>query len=255
MSERPARAGRRRGWLSRLWLRRRVRARRTKGRWVRRTLLALLIVFIGLPFALTLIYRVVPPPVTPLMVIRLFEGEGLDKSWRSLEEISPHAGQAVIAAEDNLFCHHHGIDWEAVGTALEDYSKGKRLRGASTITMQTAKNLFLWPDRHYLRKALEVYLALFLDAFLPKRRIIEIYLNIAELGPGIYGVEAAAQHHFGVPAGKLSRRQAALLAAVLPNPRERSASAPSAGVRRKADTVALRIRQLGELLDCARPDP
>ena len=230
----------------------RTRARRLlASRWLRRALLAVLCVLVVAPVVLTLVYRIVPPPGTPLMVIRLFEGEGLEKRWRSLEEISRHAGPAVIAAEDNLFCRHHGIDWEAIGTVLEDYGEGKRLRGASTITMQTAKNLFLWPGRNYLRKALEAYLALMLETFWSKQRILEVYLNIVELGPGLYGVEAAAEHYFGVSADRLSRRQAALLAAILPNPRQRSASSPSAGVRRKADTVVVRIGQLGELLDCA----
>ena len=231
------------GWrVRRLWSK----------RWVRRAVLALVVVFIGLPLGLTLLYRIVPPPGTPLMLIRLFEGEGLQKSWRSLEEISTPMRQAVIAAEDNLFCRHHGIDWEAVETAWEDYEKGKRLRGASTITMQTAKNLFLWPARAYVRKALEAYLALMLEALWPKQRILEVYLNIAELGPGVYGVEAAAAHYFGTSAAKLSRRQAALIAAILPNPRARSASRPSQAVRRKANTVVTRMRQLGELLDCTK---
>ncbi len=231
-----------RSGIGRLWSR----------RWARRTILALFGLFFGLPLLLILVYRVVPPPGTPLMVIRLFEGEGLEKRWRSLEEISRHMGPAVIAAEDNLFCQHHGIDWEAVGTVLDDYGKGKRLRGASTITMQTAKNLFLWPYRNYPRKAMEAYLALFLEVLWPKQRILEVYLNIAELGPGIYGVDAAARHYFGTTAAKLTRRQSALIAAILPNPRARSASKPSAAVRRKANTVTKRIRQLGSLLDCAK---
>ena len=222
-------------------------------RWVRRALLLLLAIFVGLPLFLTALYRVVPPPLTPLMVIRVLEGEGLERSWRGLAEISPHMGRAAIAAEDNLFCRHFGIDWDAVRTVLEDYRAGKRLRGASTITMQTAKNLFLWPERSYVRKALEVYLALYLEALWPKQRILEVYLNVAEFGAGIYGAEAAARHAFGRSAARIGPRQAALLAAVLPNPRVRSATAPSPTVRRKAATVRTRVGQLGDLLDCAVP--
>lgn len=219
-------------------------------RWVKRGLVALFGLFVALPLSLTLIYRFVPPPATPLMLIRLIEGEGLSKDWESLENISKHLAPAVIAAEDNRFCQHWGIDWEAVETALADYRRGKRLRGASTITMQTAKNLFLWPSRSYVRKGLEAYLAVMLEALWPKRRIVEVYLNIAELGPGIYGVEAAARHYFGKSAVKLSRREAALIAAILPNPRRRSAAKPSQAVRRKATSVVRRIGQIRPLLDC-----
>lgn len=234
-----------RSWVRRWWAK----------RWVRRSLIGLTVLFVGLPLLLTLVYRVVPPPGTPLMVIRLFEGEGLEKRWRRFDQISPHMAPAVIAAEDNLFCQHNGIDWGAVQTALDDHDRGKRLRGASTITMQTAKNLYLWPTRLFLRKVMEAYLVFYLEALWPKQRILEVYLNIVELGPGIYGVEAAAQHYFGVTAAKLTRRQAALIAAILPNPRERSAANPSASVRRKARTIETRIRQLGELLDCAKASP
>jgi len=219
-------------------------------RWLRRIALALAVLLVGFPLLLTLIYRVLPPPGTPLMLIRLFEGHGLEKRWRGLDEIAPAMAHAVIAAEDNLFCAHYGIDWQALGIVIEDFRHGKRPRGASTITMQTAKNLFLWPSRSYLRKGLEAYLAVMLELVLPKRRIMELYLNVAETGPGLYGVEAAALNYFGKPAAKLSRREAALIAAVLPNPRERSPARPSATVHRKAGTVGVRIRQLGPLLDC-----
>ena len=219
-------------------------------RWLRRVLIGAAVVFVALPAGLTLLYAVAPPPITPLMVIRLFQGEGLSKDWVPLAEISAHVPRAVIAAEDNRFCEHGGFDFEAIQDAIEDFQEGKRLRGASTISMQTAKNLFLWPGRSFLRKGLEAYLTPYLELVWSKRRIIEVYLNIAEWGGGIYGIEAAARHSFNKPAAKLSRREAALLASVLPNPRARSAARPSSGVARKARSVERRIRQLGPMLDC-----
>ena len=219
-------------------------------RQAKRLLWAVLIVLVALPVALTLLYTVVPPPGTPLMVIRLFEGEGLTKDWVPLEEIARHVPNAVIAAEDNRFCEHHGIDFAALGDALEEFRDGKRLRGASTISMQTAKNLFLWPGRSLVRKGLEAYLTVLIELVWSKRRILEVYLNVVEWSGGVYGIEAAAQASFGRPAAKLTRRQAALLASVLPNPRERSAARPSAAVSRQAQRVVRRIGQLGPLLDC-----
>ena len=223
--------------------------------WARRIAIGLLLVFVALPVVLTLLYAVVPVPATPLMVIRLFEGEGWSKDWVPLEEISPHMARSVIAAEDNRFCEHSGFDFEAIQDAIEDYQQGKRLRGASTISMQTAKNLFLWPGRSFIRKGLEAYLTPMIELVWSKRRIIEVYLNIAEWGGGVYGIEAAAQQSFGKPAAKLSRRESALLASVLPNPRQRSAAKPSGGVARKARSVERRIGQLGPLLDCVALEP
>ncbi len=202
------------------------------------------------PPALILVYRVIPPPLTPLMVIRLFEGEGLRKDWTGLAHIAPSLAQAVIAAEDNRFCEHSGFDWQAIQDAYQEYRDGERLRGASTISMQTAKNLLLWPGRSFARKGLEAWLTLQLELLWPKRRIMEVYLNIAEWGPGIYGAEAAAQTFFGKPAADLTRRESALLAAVLPNPRRWSPAQPTPYIQRRAGTIAARIGQLGPLLDC-----
>ncbi len=218
-------------------------------RWLIYGLVALLL---GPPLLLVL-YRFVPVPLTPLMVIRLVEGEGLSKSWVPLDEIAPVLPQAVIAAEDNLFCQHWGFDWPALKGELEAYISGARSRGASTITMQTAKNLFLWPGRSVARKALEAWLTPQIELLWPKRRILEVYLNIVEFGPGIYGAQAAAEAHFGKRAAALSRREAALLAAVLPNPRASSAGRPSEYIDRRARTIATRIDQLGPMLDCAAP--
>ena len=228
-----------------------ARSRRKPGRW-RKAAVAVIAVLVALPATLTLIYRYVPPPVTPLMLIRLVEGEGIEKDWTPLSRISPAAGEAVIAAEDNRFCVHRGFDFEAIQEAVEDYQGGGDLRGASTITMQTAKNLFLWPGRSWLRKGAEAYLTVFLELLLPKRRILELYLNVAEWGPGIYGVEAASQRYFGKPAAKLTRYQAALLAAVLPAPRDWSANPPGEYVAGRASSIVRRMGQLGPLLDCAR---
>ena len=197
------------------------------------------------PAALLLLYRVVPPPVTPLMIIRYGEGEAIDKAWRGLGEIATALPRSVIAAEDNLFCRHMGFDRAALQSQIETARAGGTPRGASTISMQLAKNLFLWPDRSLLRKALEFWLTPYVEALLPKRRILELYLNVAEWGPGIYGAQAAAQAHFGVDAGRLSDGQAALLAAVLPNPREWIAGDAGDYVRSRAATYRQRVNQLG----------
>ena len=205
-----------------------------------------------LPTALILVYRFVPPPVTSLMLVRLVEGEGLAKSWRPLARISPYLPQAVIASEDNRFCEHWGFDWKELGGQLDRAMAGKQVRGASTISMQVAKNVLLWPGRDPLRKLLEVPLTPQLELLWGKRRIMEVYLNVAETGPGLYGAEAAAQAYFGKPASALTRREAALIAAVLPNPRVWSPDRPSSYIRQRARVIERRIGQLGPLLDCVR---
>lgn len=195
-------------------------------------------------------YRWVEPPVTPLMLIRLAEGEGLERSTVPLDRISPHLARAVIAAEDNLFCRHRGVDWREARIALAEWRDRGRRRGASTITMQTARNLFLWPGGGPPRKVVEIGLAHAIDAVWPKDRVMAVYLNAIEWGPGIYGAEAAARAHFGKAAADLTRREAALLAAVLPNPRRWSAARPTAYIQGRAQTIERRIGQLGPLLDC-----
>lgn len=220
--------------------------------WLRRIALALLLVFVIAPTALIFLYRLVPPPVTPLMLIRLVEGHGLERDWVPWEAISPSLRMAVVAAEDNLFCEHAGFDWQSLEHAARAYAAGERAGGGSTISMQTAKNLFLWPSRSIVRKGLEVPLTAGIELLWPKQRILEVYLNVAELGPGVYGAEAAAQHYFERSAGELTQTQAARLAAVLPNPLEWSAQPAGDYVARRANTIRTRIRQLGPLLDCAR---
>ena len=213
-------------------------------------LVAAAAIVVALPATLILAYRFVPPPATPLMLIRLVEGEGIDKNWTPLSRISPNAADAVIASEDNRFCVHRGFDIEAIQEAVEEYQEGGDLRGASTISMQTAKNLFLWPGRSWLRKGAEAYLTVFLELLLPKQRILELYLNVAEWGNGIYGIEAAAERYFKKPAAKLTRYEASLLAAVLPAPRDWSPNPPGSYVAGRASSILRRIGQLGPLLDC-----
>ncbi|WP_240932435.1 monofunctional biosynthetic peptidoglycan transglycosylase [Pelagibius litoralis] len=208
------------------------------------------LIAVFLPTALIVVYRFLPPPITPLMVIRLFEGQGLERDWVSWKDISPNLRRAAVAAEDNLFCEHSGFDWLSLEAAVKSYAEGKRAGGGSTISMQTAKNLFLWPRRSVVRKALEVPLTGAVELLWPKQRIMEVYLNIAEWGPGIYGAEAAARAYYGVSASKLSLRQASQLAAVLPSPLKWRASPPEDYVARRAATIRKRIGQLGPLLDC-----
>ncbi|MBL8791965.1 MAG: monofunctional biosynthetic peptidoglycan transglycosylase [Rhizobiales bacterium] len=222
--------------------------------WQRRVL-AVLAFLVAWPVVGTLVYGVVPPPVSNLMILRLFTGNGIHKDWVSLDEMSPYLPASVISSEDARFCSHYGVDWvefqQVIGDALDD-GEGPS-RGASTISMQTAKNLFLWEGRGPLgavRKVLEMPLALWMDTVWTKRRMIEVYLNIVEWAPGVYGAEAAAQHHFKKPASKLSRREAALLAAVLPNPIKRKAGKPSRGVRFIAGVIERRARGMGPYLTC-----
>jgi len=201
--------------------------------------------FLVLSILFVALYRYVPPPATPLMLLRLAEGYGLARSWRPLAEISPSLVRAVMASEDQKFCRHHGFDWEAIGNAWEQYFSGEgRLLGASTISMQTAKNVFLWPGRDWLRKGFEAYFTPLIELAWSKRRILEIYLNVVEWGPGIYGAQAAAEHYFRKPASRLTVAEAARLAAVLPDPLDRSASRPDGDVR---DRAAFILRQMPNL--------
>lgn len=201
----------------------------------------------------TIIYRFVRPPVTPLQLIRvggqLINGEKIrmKRDWVQFEDISPNMARAVIASEDNKFLKHHGIDFDAIKKAKELNKKRKRKMGASTISQQTAKNVFLWPDRTWLRKGMEVYFTGLIEIFWGKRRIMEVYLNVIEMGDGIYGVEMAAQKYFHKPASDLSRGEAAMIAAVLPNPRRWNAGAPSAYIQRRQQSILRVMGQVGKL--------
>ncbi|WP_428698819.1 monofunctional biosynthetic peptidoglycan transglycosylase [Stappia sp.] len=214
-------------------------------RWVLRALLALLL----LPPVLTLLYAVVPP-VSTLMLGRYVSGLWVERTYVRLDAISPHLVRSVIASEDARFCEHNGIDWEALDKQIEALNEGENPRGASTLTMQVAKNLFLWNDRDYIRKAMELPLALMLDAMLTKRRLLEIYLNIAEWGEGVFGAEAAAQSWFGKPAADLSRTEAARLATALPNPLARNPARPRPGHDRLARINRGRASAIDAHLGC-----
>lgn len=220
---------------------------------LRRIALALLLVLLAAPPLVILAYRFVPPPVTPLMLIRLAQGHGLERAWVSYGAIAPALAHAVIAAEDNRFCEQTlGFDLGELAGQAEAALRGERPRGASTITMQLAKNLFLWPGRDPLRKALEAWLTPQIALLWPRRRVLEVYLNVVEFGPGVYGAEAAARRFFGRSAATLTPVQAARLAVVLPAPLTRSAANPGAQLSERAEVVRRRIGQLGPLLDCAR---
>ncbi len=202
-----------------------------------------------LPYLLTPLYGA-GHPVSTLMVWRWLTGAPVARNWGDLAEISPALPRSTVGAEDAKFCMHHGIDWDSLRDVIDDAQDGEVARGGSTITQQGANNLFLWPGRSVVRKALEFPLAIWIDLVLPKRRILEIYLNIAEWGPsGQFGAEAAARYAFGQPASALSSREAALLAAILPNPVTRSARNPGPGLRRLASTYAARA-QSAELPRC-----
>jgi monofunctional glycosyltransferase len=203
-----------------------------------------LIVLAGLlvPYLLAPIYRI-GHPVSTLRAWRWLKGAPVDRQWIDLVEMSPYLPLSVVAAEDARFCNHHGVDWDALRDVVDDAEDGEVTRGGSTITQQVAKNLFLWPGRSFIRKGLELPLALWIDFVLPKQRILEIYLNIAELGPsGQFGAEAGSNYAFGRSAATLSPRDAALLASILPNPIKRSARNPGPGVRRLAGTYVVRAR-------------
>ncbi|MGQ0428650.1 MAG: monofunctional biosynthetic peptidoglycan transglycosylase [Gammaproteobacteria bacterium] len=191
---------------------------------------------------LVALLRFVPVPVTAFMLQD--EVRPRQHEWVPWEEISRHAAAAVIAAEDQRFLEHDGFDFEAIDKALIDAKRGRRLRGASTISQQLAKNLFLWPGQSWLRKGLEAWFTLWIEALWPKRRILEVYLNSAEFGRGVWGVEAASRKFFGKPAERLSRVEAALLAAVLPNPKRFRAANPSPYVRQRQDWILWQMRRL-----------
>ena len=221
--------------------------------WAVKRLAIVLAVLIAMPAVLTLIYA--PSSVRPVSTLMLAErvsGTQVRRDWISFDEVAPVVWQSVMMSEDGQFCAHHGVDWAQINLVIDDVLEGERPRGASTISMQTVKNLYLWSSRSYIRKVLEVPLAMLVDLVWGKRRLMEIYLNVAEWGPGIYGIEAAAQHHFGRSARRLSRRQAALLAVTLPNPKLRNPRKPTRGMNRLARLVEQRARQSGAYIGCLR---
>src|SRR6202045_1018988 len=207
-----------------------------------RILVLIVLVVLLLPYLLAPLYRI-GHPVSTLMAWRCLTGAPVSRQWLDFAAISPLLPRSVVASEDAKFCSHHGIDWDALRDVIDDADDGEVTRGGSTITQQVAKNLFLWPGRSGVRRAVEFPLALWIALVLPKQRILEIYLNIAELGPsGQFGAEAGSIYAFGRSASSLSPREAALLAAILPNPVRRSARNPGPGVRRLAGTYMARAQ-------------
>ncbi|MDT0648661.1 monofunctional biosynthetic peptidoglycan transglycosylase [Autumnicola edwardsiae] len=198
---------------------------------------------------MVILYKWVPVPFTPLMAIRYFENpqEDIRHDWVEMEEISQNLQLAVIASEDQNFPTHNGFDMEAIEKAIENNKKGKRVRGASTISQQTAKNVFLWPQRSWLRKGFEVYFTFLIEIFWSKERILEVYLNSIEMGKSIYGAEAAAQAWFNKSATGLSQYEAAAIAAILPNPRQYSANPASNYIQQRKSWIVRQMNNLGRL--------
>ncbi len=235
LSQQPARRSSRRGWRRALYV-----------------VLGLLIFLLLLPYLVTPLYLFVQPVSMP-MLWRYANGQPVRQTWLPLSEISPNLPRTVIASEDARFCQHRGVDWRSLKELLEEAEDLDDLRGGSTITQQTVKNLFLWSGRSYVRKALELPLSMWVDLILGKRRIMEIYLNIATWGPGAeFGAEAGARRAFNKSARDLDAREAALMAAVLPNPRRRSAGRPGPGVQRLAGIYVARANT-PNLDSCLRP--
>lgn len=197
----------------------------------------ILLVLVAVPVVGVLLFAVVPPTPTILMLQQAAKGQGLDYRWRGLNDISPNLVNAAIAAEDARFCSHHGFDMEAIQKALDHNAEGGRMRGGSTISQQTAKNVFLWPSRDWVRKGLEAGYTVLIETVWSKRRIMEVYLNVVEWAPGVYGAQAASRHWFGKDADELTTREAARLAAILPAPRRYKAASPGPYVRRRASRI------------------
>ncbi len=222
------------------------------GRFLRRLVqigLGLIVLWVGAVFWLGLLYWAAPP-VSTLMLGRWLSLQPVQRDFVALNEISPHLPLAVITSEDSRFCDHGGVDWDALRDVVE--AKGGPSRGASTIPMQTAKNLFLWPGRSYVRKGLELPVALYLDFIWSKRMMMQNYLNIAEWGEGVFGAEAAARRYFKKPARSLTRREAALLATALPNPFRRNPAQPTARHRALADRLLGRMAATEPFAACLK---
>ena len=216
----------------------------------RRFLLRIFLGLLLLPYLLVPVYALVPPISSHMIGVGL-SGQGMERDWVSLPHISRHLVRAVLASEDSRFCDHYGIDFQAIDAALEKAERtGRAPHGASTISAQTAKNLFLWNGRAWIRKVLEAPLTLWLDAVLSKRRILEIYLNIAEWGSGLFGAEAAAQHYFHKPAAALSAHEAALLASALPAPLRLNAARPGSYLQRHAAIIQGRMGRAPQIATC-----
>lgn len=205
--------------------------------------------YLALVALLVVLFRWVDPPMSALMLIRAAHGQSITQSWIPLSSVSPNLMRAVVVSEDARFCSHYGIDVGEIKAAIERAKDGIP-RGASTISMQLAKNMFLWPSKSYVRKAIELPLTLYIEAIWPKWRIFEVYINIAEWGPGIFGAEAAARHHFDKPASRLYEYESALLAVSLPNPFDRDPGDPAPLQERLASRVEARMRAMTRATQC-----
>ena len=217
---------------------------------MKRALRIVLKVFVAmfvLSIALTAVYRWVNPPITLLMISRALNGADINKKWVPLDEISPNLVRASIASEDNNYLGHRGFDLGAIYDAIDERNSGKRQRGASTISQQTAKNVFLWSGKSWIRKGLEVYFTFLIEHIWGKERIMEVYLNVIEMGNGVYGAEAAAQHYFGRSSSKLTQRQAALIVAAYPNPRQRDPAHPTAYLNKRASQTQRLMPLMGTI--------
>ena len=205
------------------------------------------IALIVISLAAVVIYRWVNPTITPLMISRAFDGADINKKWVPIDQISPNLVCASIASEDNNFLGHRGFDLGAIYDAIDEHNRGKRQRGASTISQQTAKNVFLWSGKSWIRKGLEVYFTFLIEHVWGKERIMEVYLNVIEMGNGVYGAEAAAQHYFGRSASQLTKRQAALIVAAYPNPRQRDPAHPTAYLNKRAAQIQRLMPLMGTI--------
>lgn len=220
---------------------------------IKRVVIKTVLWFLGITVFLVLLYKLINPPITYLMVQRGFERKAddksfkIDKEWRDFEDISNNLKRAVIAAEDARFLEHNGFDFKAIEKAYQKNQDGKKIRGGSTISQQTAKNVFLWPGRSYIRKGFEAYFTVLIELLWSKQRILEVYLNVIEMGDGIYGAEAATQSYYHKPCTSLLKGEAALIAAVLPNPRKWSPKKPTAYIYRKQRLILYNMRNLGKL--------
>ena len=206
------------------------------------------ITFIVISIIWVIVYRFVPIPGTLLMLSRnINDNAPIHYDWQPLENITPHLALAVVSSEDNLFTQHNGFDLDAIKLAQEEAKKGKKLRGASTISQQTAKNVFLWNGRSWVRKGLEAYFTVLIELIWGKERIMEVYLNCIEMGNGIYGASAVAKHHFGTSADKLTKSQCALIAATLPNPRKYNSAKPSKYMLKRQSDILKLMKYIGKV--------
>jgi len=216
----------------------------TRTPWLRRILAILFALFVPLPIVFLLVFRFVPIPFTPEMIIPLVKGEGVRNHWVARSSMAPALTRAVIASEDNDFCTHHGFDWKDIHAAIKEHERGKRLRGASTISQETARTIFLFPVRSWVRKGAEAYFTVLIEFFWPKERILTAYLNLVDWGHGNFGAEAASQAYFHKSASQLSSTQAARLAVILADPDVWKAARPGPYVAARAGTILARMNEV-----------